>query len=526
MLHSKVLIDDVVMRKQYLQYFSNQTKRSQQLTAVLVVLIVAGIGTYLLLGSHAATPYASITADSGTLTSGATKQTCAGSSNGSCVVFGGGSSVPKHIETWAYDDSSTSGGCNGGFGASASEVQQWLTYAETNCGPNATKALSDCHVGGVTYCEVIAYSETSFIYSNNPLRNACSDLSCYPEDFWLHQTGVTPSSSTRLSFTSSYDNPRTTDYYLNKKSTDVDQWFQNYARTKYPNYDGLFMDDSGGSISGLLGNSTQGATTSYEITSDAGLKAAYEQLAGYLTKANGTPYIQINNGDGDNPYSPSSLPLLNNPASVVGMTAEGSPWSNGNLIPNWRYENLLDKMAYMDHTANDFQVILSYDSSGSLQGRRVQAATDLLGYSPGHVVSWSDLEQNNNNLAVWPEEGIYPTNPVQSMGQPSGTGCFAGTGIECPTGGHNDIQVATGVYRREFGKCYKQGVAFGPCAVIVNNSGSTVTVSASWLTQSYGHQITMVGGDVQSGGTVNLTGASFSPGSTTIAAYDAAFLAP
>ena len=50
---------------------------------------MAAVGTYLLVGSHAATPYASITADKGTLAGGATKQTCSGSSDGNCVVFGG-----------------------------------------------------------------------------------------------------------------------------------------------------------------------------------------------------------------------------------------------------------------------------------------------------------------------------------------------------------------------------------------------------------------------------------------------------
>ena len=52
------------------------------------MLIVASVGTYLLLGSHAATPYVSTTADSGTLTSPATKQACSGSSDGNCVQFG------------------------------------------------------------------------------------------------------------------------------------------------------------------------------------------------------------------------------------------------------------------------------------------------------------------------------------------------------------------------------------------------------------------------------------------------------
>src|SRR5665213_566722 len=79
------------------QYFSNPTKRTKQITSVLVVLIVAIVGTYLLVGSHAATPYASITADKGTLTGAATKQTCSGASDGSCVMFGSSSSSNKLI---------------------------------------------------------------------------------------------------------------------------------------------------------------------------------------------------------------------------------------------------------------------------------------------------------------------------------------------------------------------------------------------------------------------------------------------
>src|ERR1039458_9307789 len=79
------------------QYFYSQTKRTKQITSVLVVLIVAAVGTYLLVGSHAATPYAYITADKGTLANGATKQTCSGSSDGSCVVFGG--STPACTQT-------------------------------------------------------------------------------------------------------------------------------------------------------------------------------------------------------------------------------------------------------------------------------------------------------------------------------------------------------------------------------------------------------------------------------------------
>jgi hypothetical protein len=103
---------------------------------------------------------------------------------------------------------------------------------------------------------------------------------------------------------------------------------------------------------------------------------------------------------------------------------------------------------------------------------------------------------------------------------------MAGTGVICSSGGHSDIEVATGVYRREFKDCYNQGTSFGNCAAIVNDTGSSVTVQNSWLTQTYHHEITMNGGDVQSGGTINLTGASFDSGSTVVPADDAVLLAP
>jgi hypothetical protein len=70
------------------QYFTDKAKRLKVLSGVVVILAVAAIGTYLLVGSHAATPYTSTTADSGNLASGATTvQNCTNASDGSCVVF-------------------------------------------------------------------------------------------------------------------------------------------------------------------------------------------------------------------------------------------------------------------------------------------------------------------------------------------------------------------------------------------------------------------------------------------------------
>lgn len=55
---------------------------------IAAVLIVAAVGTYFLTGSHAASPYVSITASNGSVSNGAqSTPDCAGASNGNCVVF-------------------------------------------------------------------------------------------------------------------------------------------------------------------------------------------------------------------------------------------------------------------------------------------------------------------------------------------------------------------------------------------------------------------------------------------------------
>jgi hypothetical protein len=66
---------------------------------------------------------------------------------------------------------------------------------------------------------------------------------------------------------------------------------------------------------------------------------------------------------------------------------------------------------------------------------------------------------------------------------------------------------------------------FGDCAAIVNTSSNWVTVKGSWLHRSYGHVITFVGGDSQSGGALDLHDAAFHAGSTAIAPRDAVLLA-
>ncbi|MFZ0042461.1 MAG: hypothetical protein WAK93_14210, partial [Solirubrobacteraceae bacterium] len=69
-----------------------------------------------------------------------------------------------HIPTWAYDD-----GCNGGAGAPGRLVRQWVTYAESNCGPTDTKARSDCHSGRRIACDVMQYLDTNWEYAEGSI---------------------------------------------------------------------------------------------------------------------------------------------------------------------------------------------------------------------------------------------------------------------------------------------------------------------------------------------------------------------
>jgi hypothetical protein len=429
--------------------------------------------------------------------------------------------VPAHIETWAYDDSASAGWCNGGYGASRGLVRHWLTYAETNCGPHARKAETDCRSRRVSYCTVIQYFDAGKVWSRNPIRRAPTR-----EDWWLHQLGFTDRGHRLKEVTPGAG----TAYWLNQANRQAQRWIRKYLRSRYNSAGGLLMDDTGACRQTQFYGS--GYASSEEIRTDAGVLAEHAELARALTHRNGKPFLQVDNGIQPNPFICTSLPLLDARRGVVGLVAEGSPWDYGFT---GYYSSLLDVIAAVAARRHDFLVLLSYDRGGSDRARLVQEATMMLGYVPGHLVSWADLEQQNDHLSVWPEEGIYPADPVQSMTDPGGPGCLGGHGLICVKGGHNDLRVAVGVnttdsgagvFRREFRRCYDRRVLFGHCASIVNDTSVPVVVRRSWLRQSYGHEIGLKGGDVQSGGRIDLSGTTFTPGVTKIPADSAVLLGP
>jgi hypothetical protein len=84
----------------------SSSKPHFSVSSALFVIIFAGLGMYLLIGSHAATPYAATNADKGTLAGCATAQTDGTASDGASVVFkatcgGTGSGTTRYVATSA-----------------------------------------------------------------------------------------------------------------------------------------------------------------------------------------------------------------------------------------------------------------------------------------------------------------------------------------------------------------------------------------------------------------------------------------
>jgi hypothetical protein len=357
------------------------------------------------------------------------------------------------------------------------------------------------------------------------------DLSaCANEDWFVHEAGYDDRNH-RLTWTSSILGSA---YLLNGADPSFDRFVVAYADRTLSAFDGLMVDDVDAStLEQFYGDADPSYTSSSELRTDAAVQQSHVTLAKELASS----FLQVDNGLSVNPWGLPAFALLNRPAAVVGLVSESYP-ENGstNTLASW-YSTGLDDMAYLENApqlSRDLMVLLGYNSSGSLVARRVQEATVMLGFEPGKIVDWADLDQNKPGLAVWPEEGLYFTKPLQTMKTPAGSRCMNGLGGPC-THGHADLQVATGtnrdeqtggagVYRREFRECFLRGDPIGGCAAIMNDTDRRVVVSGSGLTQHYRYEMTMDGGELQSGGRLNIHGASFTPGATTIAADDAALL--
>lgn len=418
--------------------------------------------------------------------------------------------IPAHITTWAYDEY-WARGANG----TTAQVRQYLSYAQGGLGNN--KAAVDCTGSGA--CKSVFYFDPHMIYDNSQCGNESVDVKAFlnaaNETWFVHEAGYTDyAHRLRGSYNQSCNGAATIPVWaINTSNPSVATYFQSYMHTYAGQFDDFFMDDTSGAVltqffgpgGGFCQDATNHMCTStQELPTDASVVNEHATLANALTHTDGSPMQGVFNGFNFSNGYPSDLNVVQASNHFIGIVCENCVVDQGVLQPSM-YASMLNAMAEVNTIPGASAIELNSGSSAAgsatqLAQRAVTTAIAWLGYSDGHTIVWPDLEANTQNLEIFPENSIYPASPLQTMH----TGAM-------------DLAVANGVYRREFVNCYNSTAPIGACAAIVNASGSTVTVQASWLQQTYGHTVQMTGGDIPSGGTISLTTQPFAVNSTTIA---------
>jgi hypothetical protein len=396
--------------------------------------------------------------------------------------------------------------------ASAASVKLLVTYAMGD-----GKAVSDCHSmsGG---CKAMFYMDPNHVWA--PGRPECTYhpdadiVSAAPESWFVHDTGYSDASHRVYG----KDALGCTVFELNPLAGSYQNWWRTYLRNNADAYDVYFIDDNMMDVldASYFPHSGGGCTpwpsycrSTREIANDAAEVAARVSFANAMTHADGSPmYFFFQQASFDIPLD---LSAFNSTGRFKAISCEGCVSTAANPARSNLYARVLDEMAAVNANG-DIYMLMSRGGSPSgsptqILQRLVTVGITWLGYSEGHTVVRPNLESNTNKLAVWPEDLIYPSAPLQSM-----------------VTGAADLAVGPGVFRREFKTCYQAGRFFGRCAVIVNPTGSTVAVRATWLRATYSHVVSLTGGDVLSGGTASVNGLPLVPNVTTIAPASALLL--
>ncbi len=429
-----------------------------------------------------------------------------------------GTAPPAHIPTWVYDEYWAQGAK-----ASSAQVRQYANYAQGGLGN--TKAVADCSGSGI--CKSVFYFDPNMIYDSSscatPTGELASLLSQDNESWYVHESGYSDlAHRVRGSYTKTCNGAGKTIpvYELDSLNPSVQAFFQSYMHANAGNFDDFFMDDTSGQVLtqfyGPGGGFCQHAVNHYclstqEMANDAAVVSGHGAIATALTHPDGSAMQGVYNGYNFTKGYANDIDVMQSSSHFIGGVCENCLVSGGALKPTM-YASVLNAMAQTNAVPNESFV--EYSSGASAPGSTAQIAQRLvtyavawLGFKDGQTIVWPDLESNGQNLEVFPEEAIYPTQALQTM-----------------TSGAANLQVVAGVYRREFANCYNASAAIGPCAAIVNSTGSTITVSSAWLQQTYGHTVQLMGGDIPSGGTMTLTGQTFSPNVTTIGPSQAILL--
>jgi hypothetical protein len=429
--------------------------------------------------------------------------------------------VPLHIPTWAYDEYWAEGA-----NASSADVGKYVTYAEGGLGNG--KAPSDCF-GSPKECYSVWYLNPHLIYDSPACPQAADQkfLSAASENWFVHEQGYNDSShrvegtypqtcqGQRINipvYVANFSNPAVIRFYANYLQRNADQWDYYFLDDSKPSVVDQMYGPSGGMCRGQS-TANNWCNTTQEFETDQAVMQAHSTFVSALNHRNGTPMLFFLNGmrfsgtDKSNDYT-----MLEESNRFLGASCENCAISGGTFRTNM-YRPVLDAMAQIDGLTGKSFLLLDTGSSppGSsdqIEQRLVTTAIVWLGYRDGHTVVWPNLEDNTKGLAVWPEDEIYPSEPLESMAHSA-----------------SDIEVAPGIWRREFARCYNARRPIGPCAAVLNSNASPVVIQRNWLRESYGHTIQLDGGDILSGGSISMSTALFTPNVTSVPGGRAVLLA-
>lgn len=418
----------------------------------------------------------------------------------------------RHIATVANDDYR-----GGGAYASAAQVNALVSYAATG-----GKGLVDCH-STLLGCKAIYYMRPFALRAATPasclIHPDAGILSGAQESWFVHNTGYTDAAHRVYG----YDRWGCKLFGMNPNSTGLQAAWNKHLQSNANAYDLFFVDMSPMDLKNATWYSSGGGCTPWphvclstqELPSDLAVTSAHVNFVNALRYTNGNPMYFLY----QQAYPAWSLSFdmfaINSTGRYFGVSCEGCladvppapPVSPANYAP------FLDEMAAVNKTGGEFLIISKGEypagSANQILQRSVTVGVAWLAYSEGHTMVQPDLERNTLNLAVWPEDMIYPASPLETM-----------------VSGSVDLEVAPGVYRREFQHCYQNSQTFGSCAAIVNANGYAVAIQPAWLRLTYHHVVVLTGGDVLSGGKANLAGSSFIAGITLVPAGGATLLAP
>ncbi|MGZ3550046.1 MAG: hypothetical protein ACXWNZ_17255, partial [Vulcanimicrobiaceae bacterium] len=441
--------------------------------------------------------------------------------------------VPYHVETWVGYHY----GNNEGNSSPASTLRRWSTYVDGD----SPYSYQVCNVTGHP-CNSVVYVNTSNVYfgtcgwSDGVVNGGLTQQNTLSESAWLHASPAQTYSNRLFNKYSEHctDASENTGLWINKKSIggpgNALAWFNAYFQHNWGNaVPDYYMNDDTNIINAFAGHF--GSASEYRSWVD--LQNAQAAWLARETNKYGAAQKLFFNGCNTNPYVATAVTLVKMRPNIVGCVTEGNVSSVS--MRNGRVIYSLDNCARVSLASNGGIFVNGPDEDGGIQARRQATAFNWLCYVRGRVVEWEEEEWGGQYANVFPEEGIYISQPIQSMQMPSGCpdaniprdgpGNNGTNGNPCAVHGHNDLLVArtNNVYRREFVRCYDRGVAVGRCAVIWNMSDTLVRVGPDWLTQRYAHTMTMSGGTIDGRGTVNLT-TPITPAGTAIAPYDALFL--